>query len=180
MKSIFIITLLLLALVFSSCESDQEREVRLEEERKERKEQKIHDKYINNSLHTGATPYVRYYGENLTCSDYSEIEVNTSNSDVLVTIKENNKVVRHAFIQAGNSYSFSFPNGTYQVFFYYGKGWNPKKVMKNGALIGGFITDEVFAKDDPKSLEYTVLSYDLILQQNGNFSTSPSDAEEAL
>jgi len=99
---------------------------------------------------------------------------------VLVTIKKNDKVVRHAFIQAGDSYAFSFPNGTYQAFFYYGKGWSPEKEMKNGALKGGFITNEDFGKDDPQLLHNNVLKYELILQQNGNFSTRPSNSEEAL
>ncbi len=156
-----------------------EREAQIE---KERKEKEIHDKYINNSLRTGATPYSRYYGSNSSCNDYgcSQIKVRTSNSDVLVTIKKNDNVVRHAFIQSGDSYTFSFPNGTYQAFFYYGKGWNPEKEMKNGKIKGGFITNEDFGKDDPQSLQNNVLEYELILQQNGNFSTRPSNPEEAL
>jgi hypothetical protein len=156
-----------------------EREALLDKERKERE---IYDRYINNSLRTGATPYSRYYGGNSSCNDYgcSEIKVRTSNSDVLVTIKKEDKVVRHAFIQASDSYTFSFPNGTYQTFFYYGKGWNPEKKMKNGAIKGGFITNENFGKDDPQSLQNTILEYELILQQNGNFSTRPSNSEEAL
>ena len=96
---------------------------------KERKEKEIYDKYINNSLRTGSTPYSKYYGGNSSCNDYgcSQVKIRTSNSDVLVTIKKNSKVFRHAFIQSGDSYTFSFPNGTYQAFFYYGKGWNPEK-----------------------------------------------------
>lgn len=156
-----------------------EREARLE---KERKEQEIYDRYINNSLHTGATPYSKYYGGNSTCDDYgcSQIKVRTSNSDVLVTIKKNDKVVRHAFIQAGGRYTFSFPNGTYQAFFYYGKGWNPEKEMKGGEIRGGFISGESFGKDDPQFLSNNILEYELILQENGNFSTRPSNPEEAL
>lgn len=156
-----------------------EREAQLE---KERKEQEIYDKYISNSLHTGSTPYSKYYGGNSSCSDYgcSQIKVRTSNSDVLVTIKKSDKVVRHAFIQAGDSYTFSFPNGTYQAFFYYGKGWSPIKEMKNGEMKGGFISNEEFGKDEPQSLFNNVLEYELILQQNGNFSTRPSNPEEAL
>lgn len=156
-----------------------EREVRLE---KERKEQEIYDRYINNSLHTGATPYSKYYGRNSTCNEYgcSQIKVSTSNSDVLVTIKKNEKVVRHAYITAYSNYTFSFPDGTYQAFFYYGKGWNPEKEMKGGEMKGGFITDEHFGKDDPQYLSNNVLQYELILQQNGNFSTRPSNSEEAL
>lgn len=157
-----------------------ERESQLE---KERKEQEIYDKYISNSLNTGATPYAKYYGGNTSCNDYgcSQIKVKTPyNSDVLVTIKKNDKVVRHAYIQANGSYTFSFPNGTYQAFFYYGKGWNPEKEMKNGEINGGFITNEDFGKDEPQSLYNNILEYELILQQNGNFSTRPSNPEEAL
>jgi hypothetical protein len=155
------------------------REAKLE---KERKKKAIYDKYINNSLNTGSTPYSRYYGGNASCSNYgcSEIKVRTSNSDVIVTIKKNGKVVRHAYINARNSYTFSFPNGTYQTFFYYGKGWNPRKEMKGGKIKGGFISDEHFGKDDPQTLNNNILQYELVLQQNGNFSTRPSNPEEAL
>lgn len=139
-------------------------------------------KYINNSLSTGATPYAKYYGSNKKCEygDCSQIKVVTSNSDVLVTIKEDDKVVRHAYIKANDSYTFSFPNGKYQVFFYYGRGWDPEKSMKNGEMKGGFIANEDFQKDAPQYLYNNILEYQLILQQNGNFNTRSSDASEAL
>ncbi len=155
------------------------REARLE---RERVKKAIYDKYINNSLRTGSTPYSRYFGSNSTC-DYqgcSKIKVTTSNSDVIVTLKKNGNVVRHAFISSGSSYTFSFPNGTYQPFFYYGKGWNPEKKMKGGKMKGGFIANESFGKDDPQSLSNNILEYELILQENGNFSTRPSNPDEAL
>lgn len=154
--------------------------------KKEKNEKAIHDKYINNSLSTGSTPYSYCFGKNYTCSDYgcSQIKVKTPyNSDVLVTIKKNGKVYRHAYINSGSNFTFEFPNGTYQVFFYYGKGWNPNKFMKNtscGILNGGFISNELFGKDTPQILNNSVLSYELILQQNGNFSTKPSNANEAF
>lgn len=160
-----------------------EREARLE---KERQEKAIYDKYINNSLVTGSTPYSYCYGGNSSCSDWgcSEIIVKTPyNSDVLVTIKKGNIVVRHAYIKGGSSYTFELPNGTYQPFFYYGKGWNPEKVMKQttcGTLKGGFIENEDFGKDDPQTLSNDILQYELILQERGNFSTRPSNANEAL
>jgi len=164
--------------------------LRLEDDRREQEKQaeadrlaaETYNKYISNSLNTGATPYSENYGTNNICNDYgcSQIKVETSNSDVLVTIKKNHVVVRHAFIRAGDGYTFSFPNGTYQAFFYYGKGWNPEKQMKNGKLKGGFISSEEFGKDEPQTLANNVLKYELLLQQNGNFSTSPSNPEEAL
>lgn len=160
-----------------------ERELQLE---KERKEKEIYDKYIGNSLKTGSTPYAYCYGANKSCSEWgcSQIEVKTPyNSDVLVTIKKNDGVFRHAFIKASSSYTFEVPNGTYQPFFYYGKGWNPEKFMKTalcGDLKGGFIANEDFGKDFPQVLDNSVLSYELILQQSGNFSTKPSNQAEAL
>lgn len=162
---------------------DSLRAIKLE---KERKEKEIYDKYINNSLRTGATPYSYCFGSNGTCNDYgcSEIKVITPhNSDVLVTIKRNGKVYRHAYIKSNSSYTFEFPNGKYQTFFYYGKGWNPNKFMKEtdcGTLKGGFITNEHFGKDSPQNLYNNILTYELILQQNGNFSTQPSSKNEAF
>lgn len=139
-------------------------------------------KYIDKSLSTGATPYDEYYGSNKECehSDCSQIKVETSNSDVLVTIKKDDKVVRHAYIKANEDYTFSVPNGRYQVFFYYGRGWDPEKPMKNGEMKGGFIANEDFQKDAPQYLYNNILEYQLILQQNGNFNTRSSEASEAL
>ncbi len=139
-------------------------------------------KYINNSLPTGDTPYAEYYGSNKECKydDCSQIKVVTSDSDVLVTIKKDEKVVSHAYIGKNDDYTFSVPNGRYQVFFYYGRGWDPEKPMKNGEMKGGFIDDEDFQKDAPQSLYNNILEYQLILQQNGNFKTRSSEASEAL
>lgn len=167
--------LLSLVLVLFSCES-----------KKERQKRTAYDKYINNSLETGDTPYSYLYGVNQSCSSYgcSAIKVRTPrNSDVLVIIKKDAQVVSHAYIKAGNSYIFELSDGSYQAFFYYGKGWDPEKVMKQthkGTLKGGFISDEHFGKDDSHSLSNQILEYELILQRNGNFRTRPSNANEAL
>jgi hypothetical protein len=160
-------------------------EKRIQEER-ERVERELYNRYINNSLSNGATPYKSCFGGNSSCTDWgcSEIKVRTpSNSDVLVTIKKEGRVVRHAYIIAGSTFTFQLPNGTYQPFFYYGSGWNPEKVVESSTcqnLRGGFIKDEVFGKDSPQSLNNDVLTYELILQQSGNFSTKPSSPLEAF
>jgi hypothetical protein len=160
-----------------------EREAKLE---KERREKEIYDKYINNSLSTGSTPYSYCYGRNSSCSGWgcSEIKITTPhNSDVLVIIKKGEKVVSHAYIKNRSSYTFELPNGNYQPFFYYGKRWNPEKVMKQtdcGTLKGGFIANEDIGKDDPQSLINSILTYELILQERGNFSTRPSNVNEAF
>jgi len=186
MKKIFLLCTIPILIAFISCESEQsrdEREARLE---KERQEQELYNQYINNSLSNGATPYAYCYGGNGSCYGYgcSQITVRTpSNSDVLVIIKRYDIVVRHAYIKAGRSYTFEVPNGTYQPFFYYGRGWYPNKFMKQtncGSLRGGFVSDEQFGKDESQHLNNNTLEYELILQRSGNFSTKPSNSEEAL
>jgi len=152
----------------------------------ERKELENYNKFITNSLTTGATPYSSCFGRNGLCSDWgcSEIKVNTPrDSDVVVTIKKDGEVFRHAFIRCNSSYTFQIPNGIYQTFFYYGAGWDPEKDMDSqncSDLKGGFISEVTFGKDSPQSLSNTVLSYELILQKDGNFSTQPSNSSEAF
>ncbi len=135
------------------------------------------DPYYDNSLRTGATPYSnseRCYGND------SKISVSTSynsDCDVVVIIKRRGEMVKNTYLRAGASYTFDLPNGTYQVFFYGGKGWNPNKSMPNG-LKGGFVANESYSKDSPVSLDYQILSYELIPQRNGNFNTQQSSASE--
>src|SRR5690625_1276411 len=139
---------------FSSCESkvekakrlaqqEQLRIERLEREEAERKgleekleqeriEKELYDKYIDNSLKTGTMPYAYCFGENKPCTvfGWSEIRVVApKDSDVIVTIKKQNKVFRHGYIEKGDKHSFQLPDGEYQPFFYYGKGWNPEKLL---------------------------------------------------
>lgn len=132
--------------------------------------------YIDNSLQTGAIPY-----NNAACmGSESTIDVKTSSSsecDVVVIIKHGGRIVRNAYIAAGGSYEFSVPNGTYQVFFYGGRGWNPNKRMAGGQ-IGGFVANESYSKDSQVTLNYQGLNYELIPQANGNFSTQQSDESE--
>ena len=50
--------------------------------------------------------------------------------------------------------------------------------MRNG-LRGGFVKDEAFSKDGSSSyLEDNILTYELVMQSGGNFSTSKSDEGE--
>lgn len=196
-KSRFLLQALLIFLFLSSCESKEKKANRLrlegleraaeeKELREKERERQVYERFINNSLNNGETPYENCFGRNSSCGNWgcSEIKVRTPNdSDVLVTLKTENKVFRHAFIKAGNSYTFEVPNGKYQAFFYYGRGWNPDKKMESQScenLIGGFIANEVFGKDNPQVLDNDILSYELILQKNGNFSTRPSNELEAF
>jgi len=140
-----------------------------------------------NSLSTGAMPYAYCFGSSNYCNSYgcSKITVRTGGgSDVLVTIKDiSGDVVRHGYINGGHTFSFNVPDGQYQVFFYSGSGWNPNKFMKTstcGTLRGGFVSGEDVTKDNYISLYSQQMTYELILQQNGNLSTQPSSKSEAL
>ncbi len=140
----------------------------------------------NNSLSTGAMPYYYCYGSSNYCDNYgcSKISVQTGGADVLVTIKNiYGTVIRHAYINGGYSFTFNVPDGQYQVFFYSGTGWNPNKYMKStscGNLHGGFVSGEDVTKDDYISLYSQQMTYELILQQNGNLNTKPSSKDEAF
>ncbi len=140
-----------------------------------------------NSLSTGSMPYASCYGSSNSCGGWgcSQIKVITGGSgDVLVSIKNNSgRVVRHAYIKGGYSYTFNVSDGSYQVFFYSGTGWNPNKQMPSSScnyLKGGFVSNESVTKDNYISLYSQIMTYELILQQQGNFSTKPSSKNEAF
>ncbi len=164
----------------------EEKRQKEEQERREAEARRLESQYGNNSLSNGSQPYSRWYGANQYYDDYtahSEIRVKAPyNSDVIAIVRYNNmngSVAGHKYIKAGNSATIYLRNGSYyQTFFYYGMGWYPDKQM-NGKVRGGFLKNEAFSKDgSPSYLENQILSYELTLQQNGNFQTSSSSEGE--
>ena len=145
----------------------------------------IRKQYANYSLPQGTLPYQSYYGDNYSCYSYgcSANRVNApKDTDVVVIIKvgdSSGPVASHAYIQAGCSYNFGIPNGTYQTFFYMGRGWCPAKKMEGGVM-GGFLSDEEFSKDNPQTLYNQELTYSLVMQKNGNFHTKKSSGSEVF
>lgn len=138
--------------------------------------------YSENSLYTGATPYKYCYGSNNN-GNPSQVNIKSGSSDVIVTIKKRGKVYRHAYVKAYSNYKFNVADGTYTVYFYYGKGWNPKKFMKNtscGRLVGGFISRESVGKDSFLKLNNQYMTYTLTSVTNGNFSPQTSSINEAF
>jgi hypothetical protein len=138
--------------------------------------------YASNSLYNGATPYKYCYGASN--NGYpSKVNIKSGNSDVIVTIKKEGKVYRHAYIKANSNYTFKLADGSYNVYFYYGKGWNPKKFMKNtncGRLVGGFVSNVSVGKDMYLSLNNQYMTYTLTSVKNGNFSPKTSSINEAF
>lgn len=163
-----------------------EKEVFNSAEYLEMEEVAFKEQWKTNSLSTGAKPYAYCYGSSNYCNGYgcSQIKVRTpSNSDVLVSIKKDGKVYRHAYIRASSSYTFEVSSGSYQTFFYYGNGWDPNKFMKKstcGTLKGGFVSNEDVSKSEYEYLSNNILEYELIQQISGNFSPRSSSVNEAL
>ena len=141
------------------------------------------DNYQVEEWTTGDTPYSEYYGDNMKCrkTECSGIKVTAPEaSDVVVIVKKRNeqgKVAGHVYISAGDTYKIDLPDGVYQTFFYYGYEWSPYKDMGNGVK-GGFVRDEVFAKDNPQEIYSAVLSYVLQLRRDGNFQSKSSNRSE--
>lgn len=141
--------------------------------------------YQDYSLPNDSQPYKEYYGSNYSYSyGRPSIKVKASNSsDVLVIVRFDNsqgEVAGHSYIRKGCSSSIYVPaDRTYQVFFYYGTGWYPKKEMANG-IRGGFLMNESYSKDgSPMRLEWgESVTYTLTQVVHGNFSTSHSNKNE--
>ena len=145
------------------------------------------------SQYTGSTPWENCFGKNAKCNLYvedgyyvgcSNIEINSSsNSDVVVIVKRNQKILKHAYISANSSHTIEVPDGTCQVFFYYGKNWDKYKKMNSNecnSVLGGFKSDEYVGKDDPISLKGQIMTYTLKSVSYGNFSQKSSSLNEVL
>lgn len=145
------------------------------------------------SQNTGDTPWENCFGKNASCKTYpkngylvgcSEIKVSTSSSSPVVAIvKRFGKVLKHAYISPGSSFSFDVLDGTYQVFFYYGRKWNSRKKMNSdecSMVYGGFTENESVSKDNPISLNGQIMTYKLTSVSYGNFSPKSSSLNEAL
>ena len=139
-----------------------------------------------NDQYHGETPWSSCYGENASCDKYgcSDIIVKTSKSSPVVAIvKKRGRVIKHAYISANRSYTFQVPDGTYQVFFYYGENWNKYKKLNTSEcnyVFGRFTSDESVQKDDPVYLSNKSVTYTLTQITNGNFQTKSSNLNEAL
>ena len=142
--------------------------------------------FFSYSQYTGATPWNNCFGKNASCEyvGCSDIKVSSSTSSpVVVIVKRYGKVLKHAYISANSNYTFQVPDGTYQVFFYYGKNWDRFKKMNSDecySITGGFTSNESVSKDNPITLKGQIMTYTLTQVSYGNFSPKSSNLNEAL
>ena len=129
---------------------------------------------------TGDTPYFSRYGID-TERGPNTLTFHTSGSDdcvVIVKKRYTGTVVGHVYIRGGDTGSLKVPNGSYDVFFYSGRDWDPHKIVGN--VVGGFTRDDSLQKDPGLSLNYTDCTYTLYPVQNGNLSLKSASESEAF
>lgn len=128
------------------------------------------------SLATGTQPYDNEVNAS---GDSAEIHITTESGDTdyVVIVKRNGRIAKNAYINGGDSYTFSVASGTYQVFFYSGEGWDSSKQMAGGHT-GGFLAYESFQKDEPTMIDNQTLTYELRPSLNGNFNPEGSSEQE--
>ena len=136
-----------------------------------------YETYIDNQLKTGTKPYTEYY-RSRTGSNY--LDFKTSGNDYVIIVKdyESSDVVNHIYIRAGDTGRLYLPNGTYNIYFYGGKGWNPD--MENGNVKGGFVSGGTIQKDGPVVLYNQYGEYTLYPVQNGNLQLQRASKGEAF
>lgn len=126
-----------------------------------------YEKYIDNQLETGDQPYSTEYGTGWTGDNYLDFKTSGA-CDYIIIVRtvNNNKVINHVYIRGGESARLYLPDGSYNIYFYSGKGWNPDK--QKGNVVGGFVSNESTQKDEDVSLYNRYGEYTLYPVQHGN------------
>jgi|GEM_PF-6988870 len=152
--------------------------------------EKIHNSIVDKRMEVhceSVMPYESIYGQNMVYAP-NTIKVHApSDRDLIVIVRDSylDNVVSHFYIAAGETNGAVIPNGTFQVYFYSGRGWDENKKMKSSRgdkVIGGFRYHESFGKD-PKTIsfgdgKFDEVSYDLNKRRNGNMHESHSRASQ--
>lgn len=152
-----------------------------------------YEAYLNNSLETGAKPYASYFGKAKTGENFIDFKTSGSNDYVAIVKRHsNNKYVNHTYIKGGGNARLYVPSGTYDVYFYSGRGWNPNMVV--GQFEGGFVEGGIMQKDGPVQLvtetitlddgstqvRTAYMEYTLYPVSNGNLILQSADIDNVL
>lgn len=138
------------------------------------------EKYSGNQLANGAQPYRTLYGKNKKSGTSRIIVTAPTDRDALVMVKiDNDRVLRHAYIKSGQTYTFHISAGYYQVYFICGSDWCPEKEAPNGQM-GYFLTSST-SKDNLTYIDdYESLTYTLQATTYGNFIPEDASSSEAF
>lgn len=136
-----------------------------------------YETYKDNQLETGSKPYNNYYksraGDNY-------LDFRTSGNDFVIIVRDyvSTKVVNHIYVRANDKGRLYLPDGIFNIYFYGGTGWNPN--MKNGKVVGGFVSGGHVQKDGPVELYNQYGEYTLYPVKNGNLQLKGASTSEAL
>ena len=134
--------------------------------------------YRNNSLETGDKPYRDYFGRERTGQNYFYFKT-SGKSDYVVIVKRHydDAYINHIYIQGGDNAYLYVPDGTFDVYFYSGQGWNPYKEV--GQFTGGFISGSM-GMDGPVELESAYMEYTLYPVAHGNLRLQGADVDDVF
>lgn len=134
--------------------------------------------YRNNSLETGDKPYRDYFGRERTGQNYFYFKT-SGKSDYIVIVKRHydDAYINHIYIQGGDNAYLYVPDGTFDVYFYSGQGWNPYKEV--GQFMGGFVSGSM-GMDGPVELESAYMEYTLYPVAHGNLRLQGADIDDVF
>lgn len=134
--------------------------------------------YRNYSLETGDKPYRNYFGRERTGQNYFYFKT-SGKSDFVVIVKRHydDAYINHIYIQGGDNAYLYVPDGTFDVYFYSGEGWNPNKEV--GQFTGGFVNGNM-QKDGSVELESAYMEYTLYPVKHGNLRLQGADMNEVF
>lgn len=107
-----------------------------------------------------------------------EVSAPDDGTDYVLIVKDTDVMVANVYIRSGDTYELHLPNGEYEVYFYGGKRWNPKKMI--GGRVGAFEQGDFMKDDEEVALENQKVTYTLEQTEDGNFEMTGCDEEDAL
>lgn len=127
---------------------------------------------------TGTSVYENDYELDDEKESAIEVSAPDDGTDYVLIVKDSDVMVANVYIRSGDTYELHLPNGEYEVYFYCGKRWNPKKRI--GERIGAFEQGDFMKDDEEVALENQKVTYTLEQTEDGNFAMTDSDEEDAL
>ena len=107
-----------------------------------------------------------------------EVSAPDDGTDYVLIVKDSGVMVANVYIRSGDTYELHLPNGEYEVYFYGGKRWNPKKRI--GERVGAFEQGDFMKDDEEVALQDGKMVYSLEQTEDGNFEGTSCDEEDAL
>lgn len=127
---------------------------------------------------TGTSVYENDYELDDEKESAIEVSAPDDGTDYVLIVKDSGVMVANVYIRSGDTYELHLPNGEYEVFFYGGKRWNPKKRI--GERVGAFEQGDFMKDDEEVALQDGKMVYSLEKTEDGNFEGTSCNEEDAL